>query len=110
MGDILGKLTNFDKLIGERLIKILYFIGLVIIAIGFLFGIIAAVALLGQGFGAFLVQLILTPVFTLLAVLFWRFTCELYILFFSMHNKLTKLTEIAERTHPAPTTEPGTGL
>lgn len=100
MGDIVSKFLSFDKLIGETLIKIVYFIGLAGILIGFVIGFFASFALIGTSFLAFLGQLVLLPIVAIFSLLFWRFICEMYILFFSLHNKVDTITAIAERTHP----------
>lgn len=107
MGDFISKLTSFDTLIGERLVKIVYFIGLVVIALSFVVGLFGAFATLQYSFLGFLGQLIMVPIIALLSVLFWRFICEIYILFFSLHNKVTRITDIAERNDHTARPDPG---
>lgn len=81
-------LLNFEKLYGADLLKIIYYIGLVGIGIGFLFGLVGAFASFGQGFFAGLLSLILLPIFTLLGLLFWRFINEIYLLLFRFSDDL----------------------
>ena len=96
MGGIVGRFLSFDKLIGTTLIKILYFLGLV--GIGF-----SAIGLLFSAFGAMrydfvagLGGLVVVPIFIVLAVLVWRFVCELYILLFRMSDDLRDIKNLKE--------------
>ena len=79
---------SFDKLIGTKLIKILYYLGLIGIALGGIGAIFGALASMRysfvQGIGALLGALI----GIVLVLVFWRFMCEIYMLFFRMSDDL----------------------
>ena len=83
---MLNYFTNFDQLIGTKLIKILYFLGLAGIVFFGLVGIIAGFAAMGQGFFAGIGAIIATLIGTAIAVVFWRFMCEIYLLFFRLSD------------------------
>ena len=78
---MLQHFLTFDKLIGTKLIKILYYIGLVGIILAGLGSLFAGLKL---GIGAILGAII----GTVAGLLFWRFICELYLLFFRMSDDL----------------------
>lgn len=85
---MLQHFLSFDKLIGTKLIKILYFVGMVVIILSGIASLFGAIMSLGSGF-FFGLKLIGMAIFgTLLALLFWRFLCEIYLLFFRMSDDL----------------------
>lgn len=88
MGDLINRFLSFDKLIGTSLIKILYYIGLVLIALSAVLQMLGALALLVSEPLAALGLLIIAPIGGAIAVLFWRFLCELYLLLFRMSDDL----------------------
>lgn len=79
---MLEHFLGFDKLIGTKLIKILYYIGLVSIVGGAVFA--AFGGLQEAGIGGFFSVLIAAA----FILLFWRFMCEIYMLFFRMSDDL----------------------
>jgi hypothetical protein len=82
-------LTNFEKLIAPTIIKIVYWIGIVGIA---LFGLIGIGGILFAGESAMnLLWVILGVVFGLL---FWRILCELYIVIFGMYERLGAIRDL----------------
>ena len=85
---MLQQFLSFDKLIGTKLIKILYFIGLAVIVLAAIGALFAALASFKYGFGQGLMSLITAIVGTVLGLVFWRFMCEIYMLFFRMSDDL----------------------
>ncbi len=79
---------TFDKLIGTKLIKILYYIGLVLIALSVLAGVFAGLGAMRHSFFGGLGQIIGMLLGGILGVVFWRFLCEIYMLFFRMSDDL----------------------
>ncbi len=77
---------NFDKLIGTSLVKFIYFVGLIGIALGCLFIMFAGFS---QGFLAGLGTIVIGPILAVVYVLFWRFACELWIVMFKISNDLS---------------------
>lgn len=78
---MLQQFLSFDKLIGTKLIKILYFVGLIGI-------ILAGLGSLFAGFKLGIGAIIGAIIGTLAGILFWRFICEIYLLFFRMSDDL----------------------
>lgn len=91
MNDIVSRFLTFDKLIATGLIKLLYWIGLVAIGLGTLIGFVGAFGQFGSGFVQGIGALILTPVGGVLAIIFWRFLCEVYIVIFGIYDRLGEI-------------------
>ena len=85
---MLQHFISFDKLIGTKLIKILYFIGLAVILIAGVLAVFGAIVSLGSGFLRGLGAIIMALFGTVLGLVFWRFLCEIYLLFFRMSDDL----------------------
>lgn len=73
---------NFDKLLGTKLIVILYYLGLLGIALGTLASLFSALAMMGSSFVGGLGMIVATAIAAVIGVLFWRFICELYLILF----------------------------
>jgi len=83
---------GFDKLLGKQLITILYYLGLAGIALGFIAGVLGGLGMMvGVSFFGGVGMIIATIIGSAIGVLFWRFLCELYILFFRMAEDLRDL-------------------
>lgn len=82
--EIVTQFLNFNKMMGQGLVKIVYYLGLVGIALGCLFWIFQGISFMsydgGLGFGMIIGALI----FGILGICFLRFTCELYVTLFRM--------------------------
>ena len=85
---MLQHFLSFDKLIGTKLIKILYFLGLIGIVLGGIAGIFGGLAGMRMSFIGGLGAAIGAVIVTALGIVFWRFLCELYMLFFRMSDDL----------------------
>jgi len=85
---MLQSFLTFDKLIGLKLIKFLYYIGLIGIIIGGIIAFFGALFSIGSGFIGAVKGMGMALFGTFIALLFWRFTCELYMLFFRMSDDL----------------------
>ncbi len=88
MNGIVSRFLNFDKLIGPSLIKVIYFIGLALIALGVLVFMLASLAQIGNNALAAIGGFVLGPVFGVIYLILWRFLCELYMLFFRISDDL----------------------
>jgi len=86
-----AKMLNFDTMIGPTLIRVMYFIGLIVIAlvgVGFLLtGLMAMTYSPGSG----LLLILLAPIAVLLYAIFWRFACEMWILTFKIYDRLGEI-------------------
>jgi hypothetical protein len=85
MDGLIKRFTSFDKLIATSLIKFFYWIGIICIVLAVIGAIFAA---FGNGFGSGLLGLIGAPIGGVLALVFWRFICEIYIVVFGMYDRL----------------------
>lgn len=94
---ILSRFWTFDTLLGGSIIKILYYLGLAGIALYVLFGIIAALGMVQYSAASGLGLLILTLVGGVIGVVFWRVTCELWLIIFKTYDRLG---EIRDRLPP----------
>lgn len=85
---MLQQFLSFDKLIGTKLIKGLYFLGIAVILLAALKGLLEAIGKMGSSFGSGLGAFIATLLGALVLLVFWRFICEIYLLFFRMSDDL----------------------
>lgn len=92
-----SKFSGFDELIGNSLIKVIYFIGLAAIAISAVLAIIRSFAMMSYSGGAGFMMLLLAVVGSVVGVIFWRFICELYILAYLFYDRVG---EIRDRLPP----------
>lgn len=82
---ILSNLLSFDKMISEQIIKLVYYVGLLLIALGFIASLIGAFQ---AGFVGFLPALLMAIIGAALSVLLWRVFCECIIILFRMYARL----------------------
>ena len=94
---IIALFWSFDDLIGSRLIKLLYYIGVVAIAIGVVVNIFGGLNIMRYSFGGGLGMVLLSPVGGAVALILWRFLCELYLLAYLFYGRLG---EIRDRLPP----------
>lgn len=85
---IIQRFTSFDKLIGTVIVKILYWLGLIVIALGVLYLMLQAFNWMQYDVTRTAFELVMAPVVGLIAVVFWRLMCELYISIFKIANDL----------------------
>jgi len=79
---------SFDKLIGTKLIKILYYLGLIGIVLGGIVSLFGGLAAMRVSFMGGLGAMIGAILVTIIGIAFWRFLCEIYMLFFRMSDDL----------------------
>jgi Domain of unknown function (DUF4282) len=89
------RLLNFDRLIGPRLVKLVYYFGAVVIVVGAIGALLAAVfSLAGGNFGLGLMQLLAVPAVAAVAFVYWRFLCELFMLAFLGYERLGQVRDL----------------
>src|SRR5262245_36695270 len=94
MGNLFQRFLNFDRLIGPRLVKIVYYVGAAMIVLGMAGALLAAVfAMAGGNFGSGLMQLIAAPAVGAVAFIYWRFVCELFMLAFLTFERLGEVRD-----------------
>lgn len=89
------KLLKFDEFIFPQVTKIIYYVGLVMIALFTVLGALGALFTgIGQGnFGGGLVGLIGALIGGAVGVLIWRITVELWTVVFSIHDILKDIRD-----------------
>ena len=83
---MIERFLNFDKLIGPTLIKIVYFLGLIGIALYMLVAIFGALGMMGHSVLGGLGMLVAALIGAVVGVIFWRFICEIYLLMFRISD------------------------
>ncbi len=86
--EIVNRFTSFDKLIGTVIVEILYWLGLIGIALGVLLAMLQAFGMMEYNFTGAVGALVMAPIGGLIAVVLWRLMCELYIAIFKIANDL----------------------
>ena len=95
--EFLERFWRFDKLMGGSLVKAAYYLGLIGIGLWLVAAIVTAVEVAGYSGDAAAGGLLFKFVIAAVAVVFWRFTCELSLLAFHMFDRLG---EIRDRLPP----------
>ena len=85
---MLQNFIGFDKLIGTKLIKGLYYLGLIGIALFTIIAVFGGFASMGRSFLGGIGAIVAALFVALISVVFWRFMCEIYMLFFRMSDDL----------------------
>jgi hypothetical protein len=94
MGSLLQRFLSFDRLIGPRLVKIVYYFGAAMIVLAMLGGLLAALfAIVGGNFGLGLMQLLAVPAVSAVGLVYWRFLCELFMLAFLAYERLGEMRD-----------------
>lgn len=92
-GGLIGRFWGFEELLGASLIKLVYYIGLFLIVIGVVIGIVTALIGIGQNGAGALVMVLLAPVGGIIALIYWRFLCEIILLSFLMYDRLGEVRD-----------------
>ena len=104
MNKILQRIWSFDRLIGPVLVKIVYYVGFAAIAFGVLATMLTALlAIFGGNIGLAAMQLLAVPAVGIVALVYWRFMCELFMLAFLAYERLG---EVRNLLAGAPASEP----
>ena len=92
---MLKQFLTFDKLIGARLITILYYLGLIGIALGLIAGVLSGLGtMVSYSFFGGIGMVIGSLIGAAIGLLFWRFMCELYLLLFRMADDLRDIRAV----------------
>ena len=94
---------SFDRLIGASLIKLMYYLGLAVIALALVLGVILGVQEVSKSVFKGLSHVLGAFIVSIAFVLLWRFLCEMAILLFHTY---ARLGEIRDRLPPPPAVTP----
>jgi len=95
MNTIVQRLLGFDRLIGPVLVKIVYYFGGAIIVLTAGIALVTALLSFAAGnLGAGLMQLLAVPAVAAVALVYWRFLCELFMLAFLAYERLGQIRDL----------------
>ncbi|MGD9981357.1 MAG: DUF4282 domain-containing protein [Hyphomonadaceae bacterium] len=95
MSSILQRFLSFDRLIGPVLVKLVYYFGAVVIVIAAFGALLTAVfSMAGGNFSLGLMQLLAVPAVGAVALVYWRFLCELFMLAFLAYERLGQVRDL----------------
>jgi hypothetical protein len=95
MSQLLQRFLSFDRLIGPRLVKIVYYFGAAMIVLALGGALLSAIfALAGGNFSTGLMQLIAAPAVGAVGLVYWRFLCELFMLAFLAYERLGEVRDL----------------
>ena len=98
--NVVSQFLSFDKLMGQGLVKIVYFLGMIGIGLGVLFAVLGAFGMMTIDFGSGLGMLIGAPLGGIIGICFLRFACELYIAIFRISDDISAIRAGAGMTPP----------
>lgn len=94
MQSILKRFLGFDRLLGPSLAKTVYYFGGGVIVMAVLFGVLTALTAMFSGnVGGGLMQLLATPAVGAVALVYWRFVCELFLLSFLNYERMVEVRD-----------------
>jgi hypothetical protein len=92
-GIMLASLLNFDKFVAPTLIRVVYWVGIVGIIGGVLFQLSNAVQQMSYNASSALGGVIIALIGGAAALLLWRVVCEIWIVIFSINDRLGQLVD-----------------
>lgn len=95
MNSILQRFLGFEHLLGPVLVKLVYYFGAAVIVVmaGFTM-LMALMALFAGNIGGGAMQLIAAPAVGAVALVYWRFLCELFMLAFLAYERLGEVRDL----------------
>lgn len=95
MQSIIQRFLGFDQLLGPSLVRLVYYFGAAVIAIGAVGALLTAVfSIAGGNFGTGAMQLLAVPAVAAVAFIYWRFLCELFMLAFLAYERLGEVRDL----------------
>ncbi|MFN4113718.1 MAG: DUF4282 domain-containing protein [Sphingomonadaceae bacterium] len=92
-GFTLGDLLSFEKLIAPKVLKVLYWLGLIGITLFALVSLSGAFGMMSYSPAAGLGMIVGVIVGYLIGILFWRIMMELYMTFFGVYDRLGEIRD-----------------
>lgn len=93
----IGDLFKFDKMVAPTVLKIVYWLGLIGIVLWALFALFSAITMMSYSVMSGLGMLLAAVVALLFGTLFWRIIIEIYMVIFSINDRLG---EVRDRLPP----------
>jgi len=85
---------DFDQMVATRVVKLIYYFGLIIGTLAFVAGLAAALGEIGDNFGSGLGGLVIAFVAAAFGLLVWRVICESMIVVFGIYDRLSEIREL----------------
>jgi hypothetical protein len=102
MQSIVGRFLGFDRLIGPILVKIVYYVGAFGIAAAVVGGVFSAIMSFFAGnVSGGMMQLIAVPAVGAVALVYWRFICELFMLAFLAYDRMGEIRTLLSGAAPS---------
>lgn len=94
MQSILQRFLGFDRLLGPVLVKLVYYFGagVIVVVVGIAM-VTALLALVAGNIGAGVMQMLAVPAVGAVALVYWRFLCELFMLAFLAFERLGEVRD-----------------
>lgn len=90
---MLASFFNFDKFIAPMLIKIVYWLGIVGIVLGALVSMAGGLQMMSYSPATALGGILIAVIGAAVGLLVWRVVCELWIVIFSINDRLGVIVE-----------------
>lgn len=87
---IFSNLLSFDKMISEQIIKLVYYVGLLLIALGFIASFFKSFS---AGIIGFIPAVFMAIIGAALSILLWRVFCECIIILFRLYARLGDINQ-----------------
>ncbi|RMD86631.1 MAG: DUF4282 domain-containing protein [Alphaproteobacteria bacterium] len=84
---------RFDRMIAPKVIRVVYWIGLVAITLGALGALFGGGTMAGAGMGGGIGHVLGVLLFFAVAVLLWRIIMEAYYVFFGIYDRLGEIRD-----------------
>jgi hypothetical protein len=95
MQSIIQRFLGFDRLLGPTLVRFVYYFGAAVIVVLALGALLTAVfSLAGGNLGTGAMQLLAVPAVAAVALVYWRFLCELFMLAFLAFERLGEVRDL----------------
>ena len=98
MQALIQRFWGFDKLIGPVLVKVIYYLGLAGIGAAAGIALITGLVTLPGDFLHGLILVIMGPLIGAVALIYWRFFCEIFILAFEIYERLGEIRDRLPKT------------
>ena len=90
----IADLFGFQKMIAPRVLKIIYWLGLIGIAIMALISFVGALAMLEYSVSTALGTMLMAVIGLAFGTLLWRVLIEVYTVFFNIHDRVTEIRNL----------------
>jgi Domain of unknown function (DUF4282) len=94
MQDLLQRFLGFDRMLGPALVKIVYYFGAaLIVALVGLTLFMGLMAMVAGNIGSGIMQALAAPAVGAVALVYWRFICELFMLAFLSYERMGEIRD-----------------